>query len=228
MRRVPPSKPLAWVGHNESKEGSTMIRHMFLVGLMALGVSGVAQAQGLPPDVLVRETTNEVVRIVKQDREVKNGNLRKVHELVETRVLPHFDFRAMTQLAVGRNWRAASPEQQAALVREFRALLVRSYSAAITSVADYQIEFRPLRMQPKDTDVLVGTRVTRSGTAPIAIDYRLELQSDGWKVYDVMVDNVSLVTVYRNSFNTEVRKGGIDGLIQSLARRNQQPEAGNS
>lgn len=202
-----------------------MIRHAVTLWLGLFAASGGAIAQIVAPDVLVKTTTSEVVLIVKQDKDVKNGNSQKVHALVESRILPHFDFRAMTQLAVGKNWRSASPDQQTALVREFRALLVRTYSAAITSVADHEIEYRELRMQPSDTDVLVGTRVIRSGTAPLAIDYRLERQPAGWKVYDVMVDNVSLVTVYRNQFNNEVRRNGIDGLIQSLARRNQQPEA---
>ncbi len=195
-------------------------------GLLALwlGLAGTASAQPVAPDVLVRGTTEEVVRIVKQDKELRNGDPQKVYELVDTRVLPHFDFRAMTQLAVGRHWRSASPEQQAALVKEFRTLLVRTYSAAIGSVVDYRIDFKPLRMRPEDTDVVVNTEVSRPGSPPVTLDYRLERQANGWKVYDVLVDNVSLVTVYRNSFNNEVRRGGIDGLIQSLVRRNQRGE----
>lgn len=198
-------------------------------GFLALalaGMLGLAWAEVTPPDVLTRNTTNEVVRIVKQDKDIKGGSGKKVYDLVESKVLPHFDFRQMTQLAVGKNWRQASPAEQQELTKEFRALLVRTYSAAITSVADYKIEFKPLKMQPNDTDVLVGTEVSKPGMAPITIDYRLEKQEGGWKVYDVLVDNVSLVTVYRNSFNTEVRKNGIEGLIQSLARRNQSAASG--
>lgn len=192
-------------------------------GLFALALSSavVFAAEMTPPDVLTRNTTNEVVRIVKQDKDIKGGNSKKVYDLVESKILPNFDFRQMTQLAVGKNWRQASSDEQQQLTREFRALLVRTYSAAITSVADYKIDFKPLKMAAGDTDVLVGTEVSKSGMAPITIDYRLEKQDGGWKVYDVMVDNVSLVTVYRNSFNSEVRKNGIAGLIQSLVRRNQ-------
>ncbi len=193
-------------------------------GLLALALAGtaaLAQAEMTPPDVLTKNTTNEVIRIVKQDKDIKGGNSKKVYDLVESKILPHFDFRQMTQLAVGKNWRQASPEEQQQLTKEFRALLVRTYSAAITSVADYKIEFKPLKMQAGETDVLVSTEVSKSGMAPITIDYRLEKQDNGWKVYDVLVDNVSLVTVYRNSFNSEVRKNGIAGLIQSLVRRNQ-------
>ena len=195
------------------------IKFLIVAGLA--GMAAWAQAEVLAPDVLTRNTTNDVVRIVKQDKDIKGGNSKKVYDLVESRVLPHFDFRQMAQLAVGKNWRQASPEEQQQLTKEFKALLVRTYSAAISSVADYKIEFKPLKMQPGETDVTVGTEVSKSGMAPITIDYRLEKQEGGWKVYDVLVDNVSLVTVYRNSFNTEVRKNGIAGLIQSLVRRNQ-------
>lgn len=199
-------------------------------GLLTLGLAGMAawaQAELLAPDVLTRNTTNDVVRIVKQDKDIKGGNSKKVYALVETKILPHFDFKQMTQLAVGKNWRQASSDEQQQLTKEFRALLVRTYSAAISSVADYKIEFKPLKMQPGETDVLVSTEVSKSGMAPITIDYRLEKQDSGWKVYDVMVDNVSLVTVYRNSFNTEVRKNGIAGLIDTLVRRNQSSASGS-
>lgn len=194
---------------------------LLLLASLALG-SQPARAQGqiTPPDVLARTTTNEVVEIVKRDRELRAGNAQRIYELVEAKVLPHFDFQQMTQLAVGRNWAQATPEQQQRLTAEFRALLVRTYAASISSVADYKIDFKPLRMRPGDTDVTVSTEVSRPGSAPITIDYRMERQAEGWKVYDVLVDNVSLVTTYRNSFNSEVRRGGIDGLIAALARRN--------
>jgi len=188
---------------------------------LLLGGMGSAWAQVLAPDVLARNTTNEVIEIVKQDREIKAGNTKRIYELVEAKVLPHFDFRQMTQLAVGRHWARATPEQQQRLTDEFRALLVRTYAASISSVADYKIDFKPLRMRPGDEDVTVSMEVSKPGSPPITIDYRMQKQAGGWKVYDVLVDNVSLVTVYRNSFNSEVRKGGIDGLIAALARRNQ-------
>jgi phospholipid transport system substrate-binding protein len=175
----------------------------------------------IAPDVLARNTTNEVIRIVKQDPDLKNGKPGKVHALVEAKVLPHFDFERMAKLAVATNWDKATPEQRGELVNEFRALLVRTYAASISSVSEYAINFKPLRMGAGDTDVIINSEVSKPGAPPIAIDYRMEKLSEGWKVYDVMIDNVSLVTVYRNSFKSEVRKGGIDGLIQSLARRNQ-------
>lgn len=196
----------------------------FLAGILVIFALG-ARADVMPPDVLAKNTTNEVLRIVKQDKELKNGNSKKILALVEEKVLPNFDFRQMTQLAVGKNWSKASPEQQKELVEQFRTLLVRTYSASLTSVADYKIDFPPLKMTPGDTEVTVNTVVSKPGAPPIPIDYRMEKQDAGWKVFDVLVEGVSLVTVYKNTFNSEVRKGGIDGLVAALTRRNQ-PAAG--
>ena len=195
-----------------------------LAGVLVAFAMG-AHADVMPPDVLARNTTNEVLRIVKQDKELKNGNSKRILALVEEKVLPNFDFRQMTQLAVGKNWSKASPEQQKELVEQFRTLLVRTYSASLTSVADYKIDFPPLKMVPGDTEVTVNTVVSKPGAPPIPIDYRMEKQDAGWKVFDVLVEGVSLVTVYKNSFNSEVRKGGIEGLVAALTRRNQ-PAAG--
>jgi phospholipid transport system substrate-binding protein len=175
------------------------------------------------PDALARNTTNEVLRIVRQDKDIKNGNSKKVLDLVEQKILPNFDFEHMTQLAVGKHWPKATPEQQQALVNEFRTLLVRTYSSAISSVADYKIDFKPFNAAPGAEEVTVNTEVSKPGAPPIPIDYRMEKKNGAWKVFDVLVDNVSLVTVYRNSFNSEVRKNGIDGLVAALQRRNKQP-----
>lgn len=193
-----------------------------LMTLIFAAFAVTVRAEVPPPDVLAKNTTNEVLRIVRQDKDLKNGNTRKILALVEEKILPNFDFRKMTQLAVGKNWGKASPEQQQELVEQFRTLLVRTYSASLTSVSDYKIEFTPLKIAPGDDDVTVNTVVSKPGAPPIPIDYRMEKQDNGWKVFDVMVDNVSMVTVYRNSFNSEVRRGGIEGLVASLARRNQQ------
>lgn len=186
-----------------------------------LTLSPWARAE-VAPDVLARNTTNEVLRIVRQDKDIKNGNSRKILELVEQRVLPNFDFQHMTQLAVGKHWPRATANQQQALVGEFRTMLVRTYSSALSSVADYKIEFKPFNAAPDADEVTVNTEVSKPGAPPIPIDYRMEKRNGEWKVFDVLVDNVSLVTVYRNSFNSEVRKNGIDGLVAALQRRNQQ------
>ncbi len=174
----------------------------------------------IAPDVLARNTTNEVLRIVKQDKDIKSGNSAKVLNLVEQKILPNFDFEHMAQLAVGKDWPKATAGQRQALVNEFRTLLVRTYSSAISSVADYKIDFKPFTMPPGADEVTVATEVSKPGAPPIPIDYRMEKRDGAWKVFDVKVDNVSLVTTYRRSFNSEVRKSGIDGLVASLQRRN--------
>jgi phospholipid transport system substrate-binding protein len=197
-----------------------------LILMLAAGwLSVPALAAELGPDALARNVTNDVLRIVRQDKDIANGNAAKVNALVEQKILPFFDFRHMTQLAVGKHWPKATAEQQESLTSQFRAMLVRTYASSLTSVADYKIEFKPFRAAPGDTEVMVSTEVSKPGAPPIPIDYRLEKTggNSAWKVFDVIVDNVSLVTVYRNSFNSEVRKGGVDGLIAALERRNSRP-----
>jgi len=193
-----------------------------LAALMAVLLAAPARDE-TAPDVLAKNTTNEVLRIVKQDKDIKNGNSKKILGLVEQKILPNFDFEHMTQLAVGKNWPKATPEQQQSLVDEFRTMLVRTYSSALSSVADYKIDFKPFSMPAGADDVTVSTEVSKPGAPPIPIDYRMEKKNGAWKVFDVLVDNVSLVTVYRNSFNSEVRKNGIDGLVVALQRRNKPP-----
>jgi phospholipid transport system substrate-binding protein len=204
----------------------TGLKQLMISGLIAV-YSVAAAADIVPPDVLAKDTTNEVLRIVKQDRDIKSGNNKKILGLVEEKILPNFDFRQMTRLAVGKNWNKATQAQQDELVNEFRTMLVRTYSASLSSVADYKIDFKPFRLAPGETDVTVNTEVSKPGAPPIPINYRMEKQDDGWKVYDVLVDNVSMVTVYRRSFTSEVRKGGIDGLLATLSRRNQPSASGS-
>ncbi|THF63761.1 ABC transporter substrate-binding protein [Pseudothauera nasutitermitis] len=193
---------------------------MFLAGVLP------AQASITPPDELVRSVTNEVLEIVRQDRGVRSGDPDKVMALVHDKVLPHFNFRRMTMLAVGRDWREASPEQQQRLVDAFLTLLVRTYSNALTQYRDQTVAFLPLRAASGDTNVQVRTEVRQSGAQPIPIDYMLERTDAGWKVFDVVVAGVSLVTNYRSTFAQEVRAGGIDGLIRSLENRNRELEQG--
>ncbi|MDP2431146.1 MAG: ABC transporter substrate-binding protein [Pseudomonadota bacterium] len=193
---------------------------IFAAGCLSVSV----QASELGPDALARNVTNDVLRIVRQDKDIANGNAAKVNALVEQKILPLFNFKHMTQLAVAKHWPRATPEQQEKLTDQFRSMLVRTYASSLTSVADYKIEFKPFRASPGDGDVTVSTEVSKPGAPPIPIDYRLEkTDNNGWKVFDVIVDNVSLVTVYRNSFNSEVRRGGVDGLIAALERRNNRP-----
>lgn len=179
------------------------------------------QAQETQPDVLVKSVTNDVLAIVRQDKEIQSGNTQRAIGLVEQKVLPHFDFAHMTRLAVGRDWRQATSAQQKQLTDEFRTLLVRTYSNALTSYKNQSIIFKPLRLQAGESDVLVRSEVRQPGAQPVSIDYSLEKQNAGWKVYDVIVGGVSLVTNYRETFAAEVRNGGVDGLIKSLQSKNQ-------
>jgi phospholipid transport system substrate-binding protein len=177
-------------------------------------------AQDVAPDALVKSISDDVIGIVKQDKDIKAGNRKKINDLVEAKVLPHFDFDRMTALAMGRNWPKANPAQQKELVTEFRTLLVHTYSGALSTYKNEAIEFKPLRAAAGDTDVTVRTQVKRPGSEAVSIDYGMEKTASGWKVYDVVVGGVSLVTNYRETFNTEIRDSGVDGLIKSLASKN--------
>ncbi len=190
-----------------------------LIFLAAAVCAFAVQAQEAP-DALVRRSTNEILAAIKADKDLQAGNQQKIEKLAEEKVLPYFNFVRMTQLAVGRNWRDATEAQKTSLIAEFRTLLVRTYSTSLSQYRDQTIEVKPLKVAPADTDVVVKTQVNQPGGQPIPIDYSLEKTKDGWKVFDVLIDGVSLVTNYRSSFNTEIQKSGIDGLIKSLVDRN--------
>ena len=172
------------------------------------------------PDVLVKRVTEEVLEIVSKDKDIQNGSTQKVIDLVDQKVLPHFNFRHMTALALGKDWRKATPEQQQQLTAEFKTLLVRTYSNALTNYKNEKVVFKPLKMNSGDTEVLLRTEVHQPGAKPVQLDYSLEKLDGGWKVFDVIVAGISLVTNYRDQFAQEVRNGGIDGLIQSIAAKN--------
>lgn len=203
-----------------------MVKKWLLVLCLGLGLSvSGAFAQEGSPDALIKQVTEEVLSIVRQDKDIQNGNTRKAIELVEVKVLPHFNFQRMTALAMGRDWNKADPEQKRRLSEEFKTLLVRTYSNALTGYRDQTIRYKPTRMQGDATDVVVKTEIHQSGGKPIQLNYSLEKQPEGWKVYDVIVAGVSLVTNYRDTFNQEVRANGVDGLIQMLVNKNKQTEA---
>lgn len=183
-----------------------------------------AQAQEAP-DALVKKVTEEVLNIVRTDKDFQNGDMHKAMELIDKKVLPNFNFQHMTALAVGKYWRKASPAQQSQLVDQFQTLLVRTYSNALTSYKNQKVVYKPFEMNAGDTDVLVRTEVAQPGSKPIKLDYSLEKLAAGWKVYDVTVAGISLVTNYREQFAQEVRDGGIDGLITSLAAKNKSLDA---
>ena len=196
-----------------------MLRRFFL-SLLAMLAATAALAQEAP-DALVKRTADEILAIVRQDKDLQAGNQQKVVQLAEQKVLPYFDFERMTRLAVGRGWQQASPEQRQALTSAFRTMLVRTYSTSLSQYRNQTIEVKPLKMAPADTDVTVRTQVVQQGGPPIPIDYAMEKKDNQWKVYDVIVDGASLVTTYRGSFNEQIQKTGIDGLIKTLQERNQ-------
>ena len=183
-----------------------------------VAVSAMAQEA---PDALVKRVSEEVLAIIKSDPKVQAGDQARIREVVETKLLPNFDFERITALAMGRNWRQATPEQQKQLIDQFRALLVRTYSGALTQYRDQTMDYKPLRADANATDVTVKTEVIRQGQAPVQIDYGMTKTASGWKVYDVIVGGVSLVTNYRDEFNEQIKSGGVDGLIKTLAAKNQ-------
>jgi phospholipid transport system substrate-binding protein len=187
--------------------------------LLATGAAAPAE---LTPDVVVRSVTDEVLSIIRADKEAQSANPQKVKQLVESAVLPHFNFAHMTQLAMGRNWPQATAAQQQALTAEFRTLLVRTYAMAIILYGNQTIDYLPLRMATGDTDVIVRSVIRQATGQPLTIDYRMEKVAEVWRAYDVMIDGMSLVQNYRNTFNTEIQKNGIDGLIKALASKNQE------
>jgi len=218
----------------ENNDGNALAKEMELLmlkllrivlfGLTGVLFTGVAAAEiaTAAPDTLIRDLTTEVLDALRADKAVAAGDVSRVQKLVDDKILPYVDFQKMTQLAVGRGWRNATPEQRAALTREFRTLLVRTYSGALTQVKDHKVQMKPFRAQPNENDVIVRTSVVPSRGEPIQLDYRLEKQESGWKIYDVNVVGVWLVENYKAQFASEINSGGIDGLIKSLTERNRQ------
>jgi phospholipid transport system substrate-binding protein len=175
------------------------------------------------PDALMKAATAEVLAVLGQD--LAAARPTNIAQLVESKILPLFDFQRMTRIAMARNWSLASPEQQAALVIQFRTLLVRTYSASLAQYRDQQIQYRPLQSASRDTEVVVKSFLRRSGAEPLSIDYAMHDTLAGWKVFDVTIAGVSLILNYRQTFAAEVRSGGIDGLIKALSDKNRLNEA---
>jgi phospholipid transport system substrate-binding protein len=199
-----------------------MVKKMKWVAGLVLLAAGFAMAAELAPDELVRKTVDEVLVVIKSDKDVQSGGQKKINELVDAKVLPHFDFTRMTQLAMGRNWAAASDAQKEALTKEFRTLLVRTYSSSLSQYRNQVIEVKPARVAAADTETVVKTVINQTNGPVVPIDYSMAKSPTGWKVYDVVIDGVSLVTTYRGSFSDQIRTGGVDGLLKTLTERNAQ------
>jgi phospholipid transport system substrate-binding protein len=181
-----------------------------------------AHSQEVPPDVLMKSVSSEVIAEIRRDKAIQAGDSAKTAALIEAKIVPHFDLRRITQLAVGQAWRRATPEQQERLMQEFKTLLVRTYSGALASYRDQAIEFRPLRAAAGDTEVTVKSLIRQSGAEPITIEYDLARVGAQWKIFDVRISGISLVATYRSSFAEEVSNRGVDGLIGLLERKNRQ------
>ena len=187
--------------------------------MLALNLGLPAQAADETPDLLVKRVSADVLETIKKDASLRNGDSSKINALVNEKVMPYVDFRRMTSAAVGPAWRQATPDQRQKLQDEFKALLIRTYSGALSQVGEQTITVKPLRMAAGDTDVLVRTQVNGRGE-PVQLDFRLEKQADGWKIYNLNVLGVWLVETYRGQFAQEINAKGIDGLIETLVARN--------
>ncbi|MDC6166077.1 MlaC/ttg2D family ABC transporter substrate-binding protein [Paucibacter sp. XJ19-41] len=209
---------------NANKRG--LMRTLLALGFAAVSALPLAAraADASAADTLIRQLSLETIEAVKADKAIQAGDVQKIIALVDAKVMPHINFQRMTALAVGRFWRQATPEQQKRLQDEFKILLVRTYAGALTQVKDQTIALRPLRASPDDTEVVVRTEVRGRGD-PIQLDYRLEKAGNVWRIYDVNVLGIWLADQYRNSFAQEIGANGIDGLIKTLAERNQKAAA---
>jgi phospholipid transport system substrate-binding protein len=204
----------------------SLARQLLLFAFLITAFSGLARAQAQEaeaPDALIRRVSQEVMDIARSDPAIQAGDRRRIYALVESRIIPHLDFQRGTALTVGRNWRQATPEQRQKLAQEFRNLLLHTYAGAMSQIKDQTMTFRPLRMDPSDTNVEVRSEVRMPRRPePVEVSYRLHKSPSGWKIYDVNVMGAWLSETYRTTFASEVNKGGIDGLIHTLEEKNRQ------
>ena len=189
-------------------------------------LSGPSLAQDLTPDQLVQKVTEEVLATIKSDKQLASGDKQKALKLAEEKVLPHIDFEEATRLAVGRAWASASPEQKKTLVDEFRRMLVRTYSNAISAYEGQTMKVLPSRAKPSDAEATVRNQFIRPGGKPVLVDYSMRKTGEGWKIYDIVVEGVSLVLTYRSEFDQVVKQQGMDGLIKRLSEKNSPASVG--
>jgi len=206
---------------------TTPISQWIFAGLFLVSGAVFAQVpdQNTPPDVLIKMVVSDVMSSVKSDPDIQKGNIPKVMDLVEKKIVPFTDMRRTTEMAMGPNWKKATPEQQAILTAEFKNLLMRTYSGALSQLRDQTVQFKALRSAPDDKEVIVKTVVIGRGD-PVPLDYRLEKGANGWKVYDMNIMGAWLVEAYRNQFSNQISQNGIDGLVKFLQDRNKQLAAG--
>ena len=192
----------------------------FIITTIFLIISFISHAEGLRPQELVQKTADDVLLILKTDKDIQD-NKEKIYQLAEEKILPNFDFERVSRLVLGKAWRKVDDNQKNQFKTEFKTLLLRTYAVALGKYKDQQIEYKPLRMNPEDAIATVKTSIIQSGAQPISVDYTLAKIEDGsWKVFDITIENVSLVTNYRSQFASEIKNNGIDSLISKLAGKN--------
>ena len=201
------------------KRMTTWLLAGFVAAFVSVAAMVSAHAQEAP-DAMIKRVATDVLTTLKSDKDLQAGNKKKLYDLIDSKIAGNFDFMRMTALAMGRSWRTATPEQQKVLADEFKQLLVRTYSGALQNFSNHVMDFKPLKMNPADTDITVRTTVMSPGGQPISIDYSMEKTGATWKAYDVVVGGVSLVTNYREEFSNSVRDAGVDGLIKQLQAKN--------
>lgn len=182
-------------------------------------LSGVAIA-GMTPDQLVKKTADDVIEVIKNDKDIQAGNQQKIFALAEEKILPNFDFEKVSRLVLGKNWTNATPEQKTAFQAEFKTLLLRTYATALSKYKNQSIEYKPFRMEAGAESATVKTAIQQPGGDPISVDYGLSKKADDWKVFDIVIEGVSLVTNYRSQFAQEIRQNGLDSLTKKLADKN--------
>ena len=197
-----------------------LMKQLLAMATIAFATAAQAAPATEAPDVLVKRISQDVIDTAKSDKGIQAGDINRVNQLVETKILPYVDFQRMTSLAAGRHWRTATPDQQQKLSAEFRTLLVYTYSGALSQIKNETVEFKPLRASPDDTEVEVRSQVNVARGEPIPLNYRVAKSPTGWKIYDINVLGAWLVETYKRSFNSEISNGGIDGLIKTLADKN--------
>lgn len=205
-----------------------MKKIILLIGFLLISLTGIVRAAEVAPEDLVRKNSEVIIAEIKAHRDVYAKNYAKLYKMAEEKVLPHFDFRRMSQWVLGRAWKDATPEQRDRFTTEFRDLLVGTYSQALLNYTDQEIIYLPVQRKPEDTEVTVKTEVKQSGSPNIPINYNFYKNKEGaWKVYDISIEGVSLVTNYRSVYATKVREKGMDGLIAEIAANNKKKrEAG--
>ena len=196
-----------------------IVKILCLAGLALFANVAMANID-MAPDALVKQTADDVLTIVKNDKDIQAGNQQKLFAVVEEKILPNFDFDRVCRMVLGKNWKSASPEQQAFFQKEFRSLLLRTYATALGKYRDQVIEYRPMQTDASEKNVTVKTQIIQKGGQPIAVDYSLVKGPTGWKVYDITIESVSLVTNYRSQFSSEIRQNGLDSLNKKLADKN--------